>query len=333
MIRAGRPTSAARSPESLEHYLDKDQYLLYELVWRRFIASQMKHAVYEAITVLIEGGRYLFRSSATRTLFAGFTKVYEQADDENNGVQKNEQLFTLSKKDCLTLLKLIPTQHFTKPPPRFTDASLVKILEEHGIGRPSTYAPIIETLTKRHYVTRKKGVFFPTELGATVTALLIDHFALIMDVKFTANMELELDEIEEGTRQWKLVLREFYDEFNKVLEHARANMKNIKAHVEMTDKVCPQCGKPLVIKWGRRGRFLSCSGFPACRYAQSITTGVPCPHNCGGELIERRGKRGRPFYGCSNYPRCTFTSSELPKETKESTEPQEGGESKEIAEQ
>jgi DNA topoisomerase-1 len=313
-----RPTLAARSPESIKEYLDKDQYALYELIWKRFLASQMKYARYETITVLLEGGRYLFKSTATRNIFPGFTKLYESDDEAAEG--KNTELFTLAKTDAVALQSLTPGQHFTKPPARFTDASLVKVLEENGIGRPSTYAPIIETLTRRHYVTRRRGVFFPTELGITVTGLLMDHFALVMDTKFTANMELELDEIEEGRLDWKKVLHEFYAEFDKVLQHAQENMKSVKAHVEMTDKVCPQCGKPMVIKWGKRGRFLSCSGFPACRFAQSITTGVPCPRNCGGELVERRGMRGRMFYGCSNYPKCNYTATDLPKEGKETKE-------------
>jgi DNA topoisomerase-1 len=205
----------------------------------------------------------------------------------------------------------LPSQHFTKPPPRYSDSSLVKELEEEGIGRPSTYAPIISTLIQRDYIRRLKGYFTPTELGFKVSDLLVEYFPKIMDTKFTALMEEELDEIEEGRLDRNKVLEDFYAPFKSSLDYAQAN---IKKEVITTDETCEKCGKPMIVKWGRKGKFLSCSGFPECKFSKSITTGVKCPEpNCGGELIERRSRRGF-FFGCTNYPKCTFTSRTLPQQ-------------------
>jgi len=208
------------------------------------------------------------------------------------------------------LVKLLPSQHFTKPPPRYSEGTLVKVLEEKGIGRPSTYAPIIQTIVYRNYVYRDKGYFAPTELGFLICELLVEYFSTILDAEFTAKMEEELDMVEEGKLEWHQLLNEFYVPFKKGLDYAQENMKKA---VVYSDRICPKCGKKMVVKWGRHGRFLSCSGFPECRFAEAFTTGVKCPQEgCGGELLERRSQRGSVFYGCSNYPKCNFMSRRLP---------------------
>jgi DNA topoisomerase-1 len=275
----------------------------------------MAPAEYTITTVDIQAGVYLFVATGSKLLFPGFLVVYNKNTDEENvedeeGKRRNI-IPDLAKQEILDLLKLIPSQHFTKSPPRFSDSSLVKALEEEGIGRPSTYAPIIHTLILRDYVRRFKGYFQPTELGFKVCELLVEYFPKIMDVKFTALMEEELDEIEEGKLDKIKVLEEFYEPFKKSLDFAQ---RHIKKEVIITEEICEICGKPMIVKWGRRGKFLSCSGFPVCKNSKSITSGVKCPQpNCGGELIERRSKRGF-FYGCSNFPKCRFTTRNLPQE-------------------
>jgi DNA topoisomerase-1 len=235
--------------------------------------------------------------------------VYNKNNDEENEQKNKNPVPPLEKDEILDLIKLLPSQHFTKPPPRFSDSSLVKALEEEGIGRPSTYAPIIYTLILRDYARRLKGYFYPTELGFKVCDLLVEYFPKIMDVKFTAQMEEELDEVEEGRLEGVKVLEDFYSPFKASLDFAT---QNIKKEVITTEEICDKCGRPMIIKWGRKGKFLSCSGYPECKNSKSITSGVKCPEpGCGGELIERRSKRGF-FYGCSNYPKCTFTSKTLP---------------------
>jgi DNA topoisomerase-1 len=266
----------------------------------------MTPAKYLLTTVDIQSGKYLFVASGTIPVFDGFTLLYNKSEEE--GKEKNI-IPSLEKGEILDLSKILPSQHFTKPPPRFSDGSLVKALEEEGIGRPSTYAPIIHTLILRDYVRRLKGYFSPTELGFKVSDLLVQYFPKIMDVKFTARMEEELDEVEEGRLSRLKVLEEFYAPFKENLDFAQ---QNIKKEVVTTEEVCDKCGKPMVIKWGRKGKFLSCSAFPACRNSKSIGSGVKCPESgCGGELVERRSKRGF-FYGCSNFPNCKFTSRDLP---------------------
>ncbi|MEW6008702.1 MAG: type I DNA topoisomerase [Candidatus Omnitrophota bacterium] len=307
-----RPTKVLRRPEDLKGYLNNDEYKLYELIWRRFVASQMKPAEMFVTTVKISAGKFLFQATGTQLTFDGFLSVYAEKDEKKEQVK----LPALSVGDKLNLINLLPTQHFTKPPPRFSDASLVKFLEEKGIGRPSTYVPIIQTLIFRDYVRRLKGYFSPTELGIKVFDLLIKYFKEIMDLDFTARMEEELDLVEEGDIKWLKVLNDFYPTFRKKLDFAN---EYAKKEVVTSKEVCPQCGKPMVIKWGRKGRFLSCSGFPNCKFSKSITTGIKCPNEgCGGEVVERRSKRGRFFYGCTNYPKCTFVSNVLPKENSES---------------
>jgi DNA topoisomerase-1 len=310
-----RPTLISRPAESLKEFLKPDQYKLYGLIYNRFLASQMTPARYSVTSVDIQAGKYLFKASGSTLIFDGFTIVY----NKNNEEKEKNIIPVLEKGEALDLVKLLPSQHFTKPPPRFSDSSLVKALEEEGIGRPSTYAPIIQTIILRDYARRLKGYFYPTELGFKVSDLLVEYFPKIMDVKFTALLEEELDEIEEGRFNRLKVLEEFYAPFKESLDFA---LKHIKKEVITTDEICEKCGKPMIIKWGRRGKFLSCSGFPECKNSKSITSGVKCPEpGCGGGLVERRSKRGF-FYGCSNFPKCRYVTKFLPqdKEVKDDKE-------------
>jgi DNA topoisomerase I len=306
-----RPTSAKRTPEELKEFLTKEQYKLYNLIWKRFIASCMKEAELLNTTVLIRAGDCLFKATGSMVLFDGFMIIYKDKIRED----KKVQLPRLSKDEELDLLKLIPSQHFTKPPPRYTDATLVKTLEENGIGRPSTYAPTIWTIITRHYIRREKRYLMPTELGIVVSDLLVKSFPDILDEEFTAKMEEELDKVEQGTMKWQKVLEEFYRPFMKDLESAKTKMRNVKKEVIPTDENCQACGRPMVIKWSRRGKFLSCSGFPECRNAKSLTTGIKCPEaGCDGMLVRRQAKSGRSFYGCTNYPKCKYVGNKLPED-------------------
>jgi len=308
-----RPTLPLHDPESMKQFLNDDQYKLYKLIWDRFIASQMKEASLLLTSVDIKAASYIFRTSGSVVVFDGFLRIYSENGEDKKILPK------LSIDEVLNLLNLTPSQHFTKPPPRFSDASLVKILEEQGIGRPSTYAPIIYTIISRHYVVRQKGYLRPTDLGTVVTELLVKHFPDVIDAKFTATMEEELDDIEDRKQGKLKVLKDFYKIFEKDLEQARENMRNIKREVVETKEVCELCGKKMVIKWSRRGRFLSCSGYPECKFAKSMSTGVKCPEpNCDGELVERRSKRGL-FYGCTKYPKCRHTANKLPEKESESS--------------
>ncbi|NQU95879.1 MAG: type I DNA topoisomerase [Candidatus Omnitrophica bacterium] len=312
-----RPTLPLRTPESVREFLEPDQFKLYELVWKRFISSQMTPALHSVNTVEIEAGIYLFRTSGTKVVFDGFMVLYPvitapEAEDEKRQMPWKIPMLEIGER--LNLMKLIPSQHFTKPPARYSDATLVKALEEKGIGRPSTYAPIISTIIIRHYVKRIRGYLHPTELGDIIIELLVKHFPKIMESNFTAEMENELDDIEEGKIEWRMVLKNFYAPFMSRIDAAKENMKSIKKEGVKTDEICDLCGKHMIIKWGRRGKFLSCSDFPRCKFAKSITTGIKCPApDCEGELIERRSKRG-PFYGCTKYPNCKYTSRGLPKQ-------------------
>lgn len=305
-----RPASVSHSPESIKKSLTPDQYKLYALIYNRFIASQMASAEYSVITVLIRAGKYLFSASGSSVVFDGFTALYSNKDNNAEDEEKRKNVIPgLNKDEILELLKLLPSQHFTKPPARFSDSSLVKALEEEGVGRPSTYAPIIQTLIFRDYARRIKGYFQATELGFKVCDLLVEYFPKIMDVKFTAFMEEELDEVEEGRLDKIKILNDFYSPFKARVDFAQ---KHIKKEIITTDEVCDKCGKVMIVKWGRKGKFLSCSGYPECKNSKSITTKVKCPVvECGGELIERRSRRGI-FYGCTNYPKCTFTAKTLP---------------------
>jgi len=284
------------------------------------LASQMKPAEFLATAVDILADKYLFVANGSHLLFEGFLAVYnkiptEEKEEVDEEKEKAKNVIPpLEVDELLGLKTLTPSQHFTKPPSRFSDSSLIKALEEEGIGRPSTYAPIIYTIILRDYVRRIKGYLNPSELGFKVNDMLVEYFPRIIDVKFTASIEEKLDEIAEGALSSAAVLEEFYLPFKESLDFAQAN---IVKEVITTDQLCDKCGKLLIVKWGRRGKFLSCSAFPECKNSKSITSGVKCTvENCGGELIERHSKRGF-FYGCSNFPKCTFTAGDLPEEKKE----------------
>lgn len=305
-----RPTDPRRTPEMVRTYLTGPQFKVYDLVWKRFIASQMRNAIFDATGVDIDAGRpgeekpFRFRATGSVIKFAGFIRAYrEDRDDDEVDEIDRAALPVLTANDLLDLLKLLPEQHFTQPPPRFTEATLVKALEENGIGRPSTYAPTIATLLARNYVTNEEKRLAPTELGLVVNDILVEHFPTIVDIGFTSGMEEELDDIASGERSWVPVVREFYSPFKDTLQHAEQTMERVKVRDEPTDEVCEKCGRPMVIKLGRYGRFLACSGFPECRNSKPLLTkiGVPCPKCQVGEVIERRSTRGRLFYGCSNW--------------------------------
>ncbi|WP_243140225.1 type I DNA topoisomerase [Candidatus Syntrophocurvum alkaliphilum] len=304
-----RPTSASRSPQSLKQYLSRDQFRLYKLIWERFIASQMTPAVYDTISVDISAGDYGIRASSSQLKFPGYKKVYNDNEEE----EIKNPIPELTKGQELFLNELLPEQHFTQPPPRFTEASLVKLLEEKNIGRPSTYAPIIDTILRRNYVERQNKQFIPTELGYIVVELLKDNFSNIIDVEFTARMEENLDLIEEGELDWKQVIKDFYSPFEDEMEKAQELIEKIEIKDEEAGKDCPECEKPILIKHGRFGKFLACSGFPDCRHTESYTeeVGVNCPV-CQGEIIALKTKKGRKFFGCKNYPECDFKTWNKP---------------------
>ncbi len=304
-----RPTAVLRTPESVKNYLSRDQYRLYKLIWDRFISSQMAAAVYDTITLDVSAGDYLLRANSSQLKFPGYRRVYSEGDDE----EVKNPIPELKKGQRLDLKELNPEQHFTQPPPRLTEASLVKLLEEKNIGRPSTYAPIIDTILRRYYVERRNKQFVPTELGIIVVDLLKENFSRIMDVEFTAKMEEDLDRIEEGDLEWTNVVREFYHPFNVELEKAKVDVERIQIKDEEAGKPCPKCEKPLLIKHGRFGKFLACSGFPECRHTESVNQdiGVSCPR-CGGAVLALKSKKGRSFYGCSNFPKCEFRSWNKP---------------------
>ncbi len=302
-----RPTLAERSPDKVKSFLSRDQHRLYKLIWERFIASQMNPAVMDATTVDIQAGEYLFRASGSVVRFPGFLKVYKEKEATETVLPE------LHEGELLTLVDLDPAQHFTQPSPRYTEAALVKMLEEKGIGRPSTYATIIETIQSRGYVVKQEKNLAPTELGFIVDDLLKDYFPQIVDVKFTASMEEKLDEVEEGGTAWQSIVEEFYQPFEENLEHAERVIENISLAEEQSEEKCPKCGRYLTIKQGRYGKFLACPGFPECRHTKPYyeRTGVSCPR-CGGMIVERRSRQGRRFYGCSNYPDCDFSTWDEP---------------------
>jgi DNA topoisomerase-1 len=308
---AVRPTLIMRTPDSIKKYLDESQFKLYDLIWKRFVASQMSEAVYRTAVCDIDAGQYLFRATSSDMIFPGFTSVYDMKNGrENNGI--NKDLPELSAGEKLRLLNLDKKQHFTQPPPRFTEASLVKELEAKGIGRPSTYAPTISTILDRGYVGIEKRTLLPTDLGLTVNEILVPSFPEIFAVGFTANMEELLDRVESGEAGWREVLGEFYGPFSKQLKIVDKQSLELKESVEeVTGESCPECAKPLVVKWGRYGKFLACKGYPECKFTKPFgeedVTDELCP-KCGGKLVFRRGRYGR-FMACSNYPRCDFTKA------------------------
>jgi len=359
-----RPTDFNRDPESIKEHLDKNQYRLYDLIWKRSIATQMPEAVFDATSVdtQITGDskKYVFRSTGQTIKFDGFMKVYLEGTDEELEAEEQEGLLPeLKQGDKPKVLKILPKQHFTQPPPRFTDATLIKTLEEAGIGRPSTYAPTISTIQERGYVNKIDKRFHPTEIGFIVNDLLVEHFPKVVDLEFTARMEGQLDEIAEGKKEWVPVIREFYGPFHKNL---KAKEKEVEKHIQLLEEKCPEsghslqvkfgrfgkfiacsnypeckykrpmpeeqklveensgqicdkCGKPMVVKFGRFGSFLGCSGYPECKNIKNlppVSLNIPCPKCKEGEIVERRTRRGRMFYGCSLYPKCDFASWQRP---------------------
>ena len=311
-----RPTGVVRDPESIKEYLSPDQLRLYRLVWQRSVACQMASAVMDTTSVDVKAGRvpedmiYLFRATGSTVKFPGFMLVYTEGKDEGEAAEEEERhsLPPLSPGEELTLIKLLPEQHFTQPPPRYTEATLVKVLEEYGIGRPSTYAPTLSTIQDRGYVERIDKRLQPTEIGLIVNDLLVRHFPAIVDFGFTASMEEELDDIAQGEREWVPVLREFYGPFALTLEKADQEMERIELVPEPAGEDCEKCGRPMVIKFGRYGKFIACPGYPQCRNAKSfaVKIGVQCPE-CGAEMVEKKTRRKRIFYSCSSYPKCSFS--------------------------
>lgn len=311
-----RPTSILRTPDSIKEFLSRDQLRLYRLIWERFVASQMASAIMDTMTVTIEAGQATFRANGSKINFLGFMKVYVEGNDEGKE-EKDNILPPLTEEETVELSQLEPKQHFTQPPPRYSEARLVRTLEELGIGRPSTYAPTLETIQKRGYIALEDKRFVPTELGEIVTEIMSEFFPEILDPTFTAKMEEDLDYIEEGKADWVHVLDEFYKGFETRLEVADKYMEEIEIEDEISDEHCEKCGKHMVYKLGRFGKFLACSGFPECRNTKAILkeTGVQCP-KCEGMIVERKSKKSRTFYGCSHYPECEFVSWDKPIERK-----------------
>lgn len=309
-----RPTDLSLSPALVKESLQRDQFRLYQLIWKRFVASQMAPAQYETTSVRIGAGEYIFTVSASKIVFDGFMSVYKSDDDneETNALAKG-----LDENSVLTLDDVNGTQHFTQPPAHFTEASLVKALEEQGIGRPSTYAPTISTIIARHYVIKENKNLYISELGNAVNNIMMTAFPTIVDVKFTANMESLLDGVAEGTVEWKEIIRNFYPDLKVAIDEAEKELEHVKIEDEVTDVICDKCGRNMVIKYGPHGKFLGCPGFPECHntkpYLEKI--GVACP-KCGKDVILKKTKKGRMFYGCEGYPECDFVSWQKPSDKK-----------------
>ena len=316
-----RPTSVMREPEQVKQFLEPAMFKLYRLIWQRFVASQMEAAVYDTLQVEVIGKssehEYLLRASGSSVKFAGYLVVYEEAKNEDVKTEEDEENVKIPagviEGQKQELVRLIPEQHFTQPPPRYSEASLVQALEEDGIGRPSTYAPTISTIQQRGYVVREEKRLLPTEIGMQVNDLMVEYFPDIVDYKFTARMEEDLDMIAKGQAEWVEVMHEFYHPFAEDLKKAQAEMPVTKSGPEPIGRICPEDGGELVIRYGRFGKFISCSNFPACRYTEPWLEkiGVICPKD-GGEIVEKKTRKGRTFYGCSNYPNCDFTSWKRP---------------------
>lgn len=313
-----RPTSVEKTPSSIRKYLTDDQYGLYDLIWKRFVASQMKPAIFDVTTIDIKAGKYTFRANGSIIKFKGFMSVYMEGIDDESDEDKESILPELTEGQILKCLNLIPEQHWTQPPPRYTEATLIKILEEKGIGRPSTYAAIISTIQDREYVTKDQGKLVATEMGRLVNNALLRSFPEIMDVEFTAKMETELDDIEDGKIGWVKVLNEFYGPFSKSLEKAPEAIKSAKKDMEeTTDEVCDLCGKSMVIKWGRFGRFLACTGYPECKNTKQLNHKETTPVEpemtnekcevCGSPMVIKISRFGSKFLSCSQYPKCKST--------------------------
>lgn len=318
-----RPTSIFRHPDKIKAVLTAEQFKLYQLVWQRFVASQMVEAVYDTLTVEITAtgsqNEYLFRSSGSTLKFAGYLVVYEEAQDEDYTPQEGENIKIpagLTESQKQKLIRLLPEQHFTQPPPRYTEASLVQILEEYGIGRPSTYAPILSTIQQRGYVVRENKRLSPTDTGIHVNDLMVDYFPDIVDYKFTSRIEENLDEVASGEKKWQRVIEGFYKRFEPELKKAQVDMPVSKSEPEKVGRLCPVSGHELIIRWGRFGKFIGCSNFPTCRYTEPLLEkiDVKCPKD-GGDLVMRKTRKGKVFYGCANYPQCDFTSWKRPVST------------------
>lgn len=315
-----RPTHFEKTPETLSKLLGADQAKLYTLVWQRAIASQMPDAKYLQQGADIAAGIYTFRATGRQTIFDGFTKVYlESKDDETE--EQDRTLPSLSQGDKLGLQKLLPEQHFTQPPPRFSEASLIKRLEEDGIGRPSTYAPTISTLVYRGYIKSEQRQLLPQEIGMMVSDMLTKHFPFVVSEEFTAQIEDKLDDIAEGQTKWQPVVKDFYEPLAKLIESETDKIEKVVFPEIPTDEICDKCGKPMIIKTGRFGQFMACSGFPECKNTKAILkdTGVICPKD-GGQVVERKSKRGRTFFGCSNYPTCDYATWTKPADAASASE-------------
>ena len=315
-----RPTSVMRDPERVKPYLEPAMFKLYRLIWQRFVASQMETAVYDTLQVEVTGTtsahEYLLRASGSAVKFPGFLVVYEEtlSEEAKRSEEENVKIPTeVAEGQKQELIRLIPEQHFTQPPPRYSEASLVQALEENGIGRPSTYAPTLSTIQARGYVYREDKRLIPTETGILVNDLMVKYFPEIVDYNFTARMEEDLDKIATGDAEWVHIMDEFYGPFSKKVEKAQEDMPVVKSGPEPIGRACPKCGRELVIRYGRYGKFISCSGFPECRHTEPWLEkiGVACPQD-GGELVERKTRKGRTFFGCNNYPECDFTSWKRP---------------------
>jgi len=308
-----RPTSALRKPGEVKEFLSRDQYRLYKLVWERFVASQMAPAIMDTMAVDLKNGDVTFRANGSKVKFPGFMKVYVEGNDDQ--VEEKENLLPdLEEGEVAYSKDIDEKQHFTQPPPRYTEARLVETLEELGIGRPSTYAPTLDTIQKRGYVALDNKRFVPTELGEIVLELVLEFFPEILDVEFTAKMENDLDEVEDGNVQWVRVIDEFYSDFEKRLEHAEKEMREVEIKDEPAGEDCEECGSPMVYKMGRYGKFMACSNFPDCRNTKPIVKeiGVKCPKCEEGNIVERKSKKKRTFYGCDRFPGCDFVSWDKP---------------------
>ena len=312
-----RPSTISLTPEQVKGSLTPDQYKLYKLIWERFISSQMANCVLNTTQANIKAGKYVFKASGFNVNFEGFTALYEETREDEEKAGKD--LPPLEEGMRLRVRELLPNQHFTQPPPRYTEASLIKTLEENGIGRPSTYAATISTITMREYVTREGKAFKPTELGEVITKLMKEQFPKIVNVRFTAQVEDDLDAVQRGDEEWVDTLHTFYDDFDKTVQKAKKAMDGVKIHLkeDETDEICDKCGRPMVVKHGRFGKFIACSGYPECQNIKKIVkpTGAECP-KCGGNIIERKSKKGRVFYGCDRYPECDFVSWDPPSREK-----------------
>lgn len=307
-----RPTYAQYAPKSLEESLSRDQYRLYKLIWERFLASQMAAAEYETQHITMAGGRFVFDAAGSRLIFPGFMRIYQEQDEET---EKFETIEGLQIGDCIQIEKMEGMQHFTQPPARYTEASLVKALEENGVGRPSTYAPTIGTIITRGYIAKEKRTLFVTELGSIVNRIISEYFKNIVDIRFTAQLENSLDDVEEGKEEWRGVIRNFYQEFALLVDKAMEELEKVQIEDEVTDVICDKCGRNMVLKYGRYGKFYACPGFPECRNAKPYfeEIGVTCP-KCGGQVQIRKTKKGRIYYGCENSPECDYMSWERPTE-------------------